>query len=177
MTENSDMYGRLREADEGWRLEFTRRLSHPPEKVWRALTDPAELFAWFPTAVEGQRTAGARLHFAFPGGSLPPFDGEMITFSRPRLLEFRWGDHDVLRFELRPDGDGTLLTFAHTLRELGKAAHDGAGWHECFELLSYRLDAQTPPFEEGLRYAEVHPWYEEHFGPDASRIGPPEYHW
>ena len=177
MTNSSDVYGRLREADEGWRLEFTRRLSHPLEHVWRALTDPDELLAWFPTTVEGQRTTGARLHFAFPSGNLPRFEGEMTTYAPPWLLEFRWGDFDLLRFELRPDGDGTLLTFVHTLRELGKATHDGAGWHECLELLGYRLDGRTPPFEEGLRWAEVLPWYEEHFGPEASRLRPPEHHW
>jgi uncharacterized protein YndB with AHSA1/START domain len=177
MTKRSDVYGRLREVDEGWRLEFTRRLSHPQEKVWRALTDPEELVAWFPTTVEGQRTRGAPLRFAFPSGNMPPLDGEMIAFAPPRLLEFRWGDDDVLRFELRPDGDGTLLAFAHTFVEGGKATHDGAGWHECFELLGYLLDGQTPPFEEGLRWAQVKPWYEEQFGPEASRLGPPEHHW
>lgn len=177
MTDKSDVYGRLQKADGGWRLEFNRRLSHPPEKVWRALTDPEELRAWFPTTVEGQRSEGARLRFAFPSGHVPPLDGEMITFSPPRLLEFRWGGDDVLRFELRPDGDGTLLTFAHTFGELSKATHDGAGWHECFELLAYQLDGQPPGFEEGTRWAEVLPCYQEHFGREASRLGPPEYHW
>ena len=31
-------------------LRFERRLRHPIERVWAALTDPRELAAWFPAA-------------------------------------------------------------------------------------------------------------------------------
>lgn len=101
----------------------------------------------------------------------------MILFAPPQLLELRWGREDILRFELRPDGDGTRLTFTHTFGELGKATHDASGWHECFELLDCKLDGQTAPFEEGTRWAEVLPWYGKRFGPEASRLGPPAHHW
>jgi uncharacterized protein YndB with AHSA1/START domain len=117
-----------------------------------------------------------RLRCAFPDGHVPPFDGEVITFTPPQVLEFSWG-HDVMRFELQPDGDSAILTLVHPLSELGRAAHDGAGWHECFELLGYELDGQTPPFEAGARWTEVLPWYENGFGPEASRLGPPQHHW
>jgi hypothetical protein len=30
MTDKTEPYGRLHEADGGWRLEFERRLAHPP---------------------------------------------------------------------------------------------------------------------------------------------------
>ncbi len=65
MTNSSDVYGRLREADEGWRLEFTRRLSHPLEHVWRALTDPDELLPGSlpPSRVSEQRARGCILPF------------------------------------------------------------------------------------------------------------------
>jgi len=33
-------------------LRFERRLAHPPERVWRALTDPAELAIWLVAAAE-----------------------------------------------------------------------------------------------------------------------------
>ncbi len=35
-------------------VRFSRRLPHPPEKVWRALTEAEHLAAWFPTTVEGE---------------------------------------------------------------------------------------------------------------------------
>ena len=48
-------------------LRFERRLRHAPEKVWKALTDPAELTAWFPQDLEGTFAPGAKLRFVFRG--------------------------------------------------------------------------------------------------------------
>jgi len=102
-------------------LEFTRRLQHPPQKVWRALTEPDHLAAWFPSTIEGNRAAGARLHFGFREMEAAPFDGEMLIFEPPSVMELRWGD-EILRFEVRPDGDGSVLSFRNIFDELGKAA-------------------------------------------------------
>ncbi|MBB5789124.1 uncharacterized protein YndB with AHSA1/START domain [Jiangella mangrovi] len=45
-------------------IRFERRLAHPPAKVWRALTDPAELRGWhFPAVVELDLTPGATVWF------------------------------------------------------------------------------------------------------------------
>ena len=65
-------------------LRYERRLAHPPERVWRALTDDAELAAWFPTTIEGQRQSGAALRFSFRQGEGEPFDGEMLACVRRR---------------------------------------------------------------------------------------------
>ncbi|HKC74762.1 MAG TPA: SRPBCC domain-containing protein [Chloroflexota bacterium] len=54
------MQGQLEHIDGRWQLRFTRKLAHPPEKVWRALTEPAHLAAWFPTDIEGARTSRSR---------------------------------------------------------------------------------------------------------------------
>ena len=40
-------------------IRFVRLVPHPPEKVWRAITDPARLAAWFPAVVELDRPAGS----------------------------------------------------------------------------------------------------------------------
>ena len=53
--------GRLTQAGDRWQLRFERRLAHPPEKVWRALTEPEHLAAWFPSEIHGDREAGATL--------------------------------------------------------------------------------------------------------------------
>ena len=44
-------------------LTFTRRLAHPREKVWRAVTEPEHLAAWYPQEIVGERRAGAPLRF------------------------------------------------------------------------------------------------------------------
>lgn len=76
--------GHLEEVDGRWRLRFTRRLRHSPEKVWRALTEPVQLAAWFPDTIEGDWHPGARLRFA--EGSGYAFDGEVVSVSRPGCL-------------------------------------------------------------------------------------------
>ena len=167
------MHGRLEPIGDRWQLHFTRRLPHPPEKVWRALTEPVHLAAWFPTDIEGERAAGAPLRFVFREGEMPPIDGEVITYDPPSTLELRWGD-ETLRFDLRPDGEGTVLVFVNTFADLGKAARDAAGWHACLDLLGYHVAGQDAPWTPEERWRVVHPWYVEHFGPDAATIGPPD---
>ncbi len=152
-------------------LRYRRRLAHPPEKVWRALTEDVHLEAWFPTTIEGPRYAGAPLHFSFRRGEADPFDGEMLAFEPPTLMEVRWSD-DVLRFELEPEGAGSVLHLIVTFPEHGKAARDGAGWHVCLERLAAECDdgAVTVPPD---RWRAVHPRYVEALGPEASTLGPP----
>src|SRR5215207_6127581 len=103
------MEGTLRRAGERWQLRFIRTLPYPPEKVWRALTEPEHLAAWFPSDIEGDREAGAKLRFVFRNGEGPPGDGEMLAYDPPSRLEFRWED-DLLRFDVRPQGEGCVLT-------------------------------------------------------------------
>jgi uncharacterized protein YndB with AHSA1/START domain len=165
--------GQLRQSGDRWQLRFTRRLSHPPEKVWRALTEPEHLAAWFPTDIEGERAPAAPLRFVFRDGEGPTIDGEMLAYDPPRLLELRWGDDETLRFELRPDDGGTQLTFANTFAELGKAARDAAGWHARLDVLAYHLDGQPQPWTPAERWSQVHEKYVAEFGLEAATIGPP----
>src|SRR5215211_7251136 len=58
------MSGTLETVDGRPALRFERRLAHPVERVWRAVTDPDEMPAWFPSGVVGERAVGAELVFA-----------------------------------------------------------------------------------------------------------------
>jgi uncharacterized protein YndB with AHSA1/START domain len=165
--------GQLERLGDRWQLRFTRRLSHPPEKVWRALSEPEHLAAWFPTDIEGERRSGAPLRFVFREGEGPTLEGRMIEYDPPSVLELRWGDDETLRFELEPDGEGSLLTFVNTFDELGRAARDAAGWHARLDLLAYHLDGEPPPWTPGARWQQVHESYVERLRPEASTIGPP----
>jgi uncharacterized protein YndB with AHSA1/START domain len=165
--------GQLQEHEGRWQLRFTRRLAHPPERVWRALTERDELAVWFPSAIEGERRVGAPLRFVFAHAGVDPIDGEMLAYDPPSLLEFTWGG-DTLRFELAPDDGGTVLTLVDTFDELGKAARDAAGWHECLDRLVFQLGDDEPPWSPGERWQQVHGGYVERLGPEASTIGPPE---
>ena len=96
-------------------LRFTRALPHAPEKVWRAITEPEHRKNWFPDTVEGEFVAGAQLRFVSEYAEGGSFDGEVLQCDRPKLLEIRWGT-DTLRFELQPDGTGTVLTLDRHVR-------------------------------------------------------------
>ncbi|HUB40465.1 MAG TPA: SRPBCC family protein [Streptosporangiaceae bacterium] len=165
-------FGVLERGDTEVTLRFVRRLPHPPEKVWRALTEPAHLAAWFPTTIEGELAAGSRLRFSFMQAQVPSFDGTMLAFDPPALMELIWGD-ERLRFELTPDGAGTLLTFTASFAEVDRAARDGAGWHVCLDLLGHDLGDAVAPWNQGDRWRAVHAEYVARFGPEAATVGPP----
>ncbi len=97
----------------------------------------------------------------------------MVTCDPPKTLEFFWGK-DLLRIELEPTADGTVLTLTDTLEELGKAARDAAGWHYCLDRLDFVL-AGTPRDGDDS-WKALNDMYIERFGPAASAIGPPEGH-
>lgn len=165
------MNGELEQAGDRWRLRFTRRLAHPAEKVWRAITEPEHLAAWFPQRVVGEWSVGAPLRFESTQG--PGFDGEVLACDSPSLLEFRWGT-DTIRLEISPAPDGCTLTLIDTIDELGKAARDGAGWHACLDLLEADLEGARPDWDSTTRWREVHAGYVARFGAAAATIGPPE---
>jgi uncharacterized protein YndB with AHSA1/START domain len=167
-------YGTLERLPDGRSvLRYRRRLAHPQQKVWRALIDDAHLAEWFPTTIEGERVAGAPLHYSFRENEAAPFDGEMLAFDAPDLMELRWAD-DVLRFELSADGSGCVLDLTVTFPDYAKSARDAAGWHVCLEQLNYVASDAVLPWKPTDRWRVVHRSYVERFGPAASAIGPPE---
>jgi uncharacterized protein YndB with AHSA1/START domain len=165
-----DKYGVVEPAGDRWRLRFTRRLKHAPDKVWRALTEPEHLQAWFPQKIVGEWAVGATLKFVSDNGD---FEGKVLAYEPQSVLEFLWGT-DTIRFEVAPDGDGSRLTVLDTFAELGKAARDAAGWHACLDLLEHELDGTKPAWTVGDRWPTIHKRYVEQLGPEASTIGPPE---
>jgi uncharacterized protein YndB with AHSA1/START domain len=170
----NDPYGQLEQVGDRWRLRFTRRLPHPPEKVWRALSEPDHLAAWFPTTVEGDRVEGAKLKFGFPFPGAEPIDGEMLAYRPYTLMELRWGE-DNLCFELASSGAATVLTLTVTFLEEGRGARDAAGWHVCLDSLAADL-ADREPDTSGAAWRPVHADYVRLLGPGASTIGPPDWH-
>jgi len=173
-------YAELIDPDGRPTLVFRRQLRHTPAKVWRALTDDADLAAWFPTTIEGERATGAALRFEFRAedeyaAGLPGFGGTMIACDEPHHLELTWGEH-VLRFDLEagPHDGGSTLTLTVRLEELGVAARDAAGWHVSLDNLANRLDGVASVAPDAWK--PVNADYNDRFGPAASAIGPPEGH-
>ncbi|MBD3005617.1 SRPBCC family protein [Streptomyces sp. 5-10] len=141
-------------------LRLERRLAHPPEKVWRALTEPAQLVHWFPSEVQVELAVGGRMGFVFPGREAPDMDGVVTELDPPHVFAFTWGE-DELRWELRPEGEGCVLTLTHTFGDRFGAASFASGWHACITGLAALLGDEEVVHDD---IAELHESYVEAFG-------------
>jgi len=124
---------------EKWTLVLVRELRHSPEKVWQALTDPAQLREWAPfDADKNMGAAGTTVKLTTVGAPSPRITETRVTRAdAPRLLEYNWGGQEI-RWELEALGGGTRLTLWHNIdrRFISMGA---AGWHICFDVLDRHL--------------------------------------
>jgi hypothetical protein len=127
----------VRKEGEKWTLILVRELRHAPEKVWLALTDPAQIGEWAPFEVNGSLAkVGATVNFTWAGTGR----AQLTTVKRadaPQVLEY--GD---IRWELEAFGGGTRLTLWHNI-DRHYITWGAAGWHICFDVLD-RLLSGTP---------------------------------
>ena len=96
--------------------------THPPERVWRVLTDPAIVATWLMEPEGFEPRAGCR--FRFRTKPAPGFDGvihcEVIEANPPRRLSYSWAssknlEHPTLvSWTLEAASDGTRLLFEHS---------------------------------------------------------------
>lgn len=133
--------GSWRRLDNGWELRFERRLRHSPERVWRLLTTPEGLAGWLAEAVIEPREGGRMdLHFTHPPSEQfcdPDMfrqSNRVVTWSPFDLFEHTFDGTTLVRWELRPDGDGTHLTLIHRLPASEQQLHQTlSGWHHHME--------------------------------------------
>lgn len=142
------MHGTVVRTPEGrFALTFERHLPHAPARVWQAITDPAQLAAWFPAKVDIVPIADTMLRFDPTARQtelfgLTPEDatfGKVLRAEPERLLEFTW-DRDLIRWELTPDEvHGTTLRFTHEIDDATALPPLAAGWHAGLEVLEAQL--------------------------------------
>src|SRR5438552_5179881 len=133
----------VRKDGEKWTLILVRELRHSPEKVWQALTDPAQLREWAPFDADGSLgTVGTTVKLTTVGApALHVTETKVTRADPPKRLEYNWGDFDM-RWELEALGGGTRLTLWTNIdrRFISMGA---AGWHIAFDVLDQLLSG-TP---------------------------------
>jgi uncharacterized protein YndB with AHSA1/START domain len=121
-------------------IERKLELKADPERVWRALTDPVELCAWFPDAIDVEARPGAEGWMTW--NEYGRYAVRFETVDPPRQLSWRWareaeqgiddGQSTLVEWRLTPRADGgTTLE----VRESGFVAEDHRrgneeGWTE-----------------------------------------------
>jgi uncharacterized protein YndB with AHSA1/START domain len=145
-------------------ISRTIDIAAPPERVWRALTDAADLGTWFQVRIEGDIAAGREVWMTStqPGHNGVRFLVRFVELSPPRRLVWEWHPGEVdaavdysreprttVTFTLEPAGTGTRLTVdetgfdAITLARRAKVYKDNEqGWAEV--LLWLQQHAQGP---------------------------------
>lgn len=127
---------------EKWTLVIVRELRHPPEKVWQALTDPAELREWAPFDADRSLAVVGPVKLSTVGTPTPQVSETQVTRAdAPFLLQYQWGGNEM-RWQLEPLGDGTRLTLWHNI-DRGFISMGAAGWHICLDVLD-RFIASEP---------------------------------
>jgi uncharacterized protein YndB with AHSA1/START domain len=91
---------------------------HPPERVWRALTDRSILSEWF-MQTDLEPHEGRRFRLLPEGllGLAGPLEGELVELAAPRRMVMLWrGEqlHSRVTWELVPLPDGCRLRMSHT---------------------------------------------------------------
>jgi len=101
-------------------ISFEFDLRHSPEKVWRALTDPALLAEWLLPVLDLELEPGAA--FTFKTQPYPGWDGivncRALEIEPHRKLSYTWvvGDmlDTVVTFTLTPTASGTRLSLVQS---------------------------------------------------------------
>jgi hypothetical protein len=121
------------ESNDKWTLILVRELRHSPEKVWQALTDPAQVREWAPFVVDGNLgTVGATVNLTWVGKPTP-LETRVTRADAPMVLEY--GD---IRWELETLGSGTRLTLWHNI-DRRFISWGAAGWHIALDVLDRLL--------------------------------------
>jgi uncharacterized protein YndB with AHSA1/START domain len=132
----------VRKDGKKWTLILVRELSHSPEKVWQALTDPAHLRAWAPFDADGSLgVVGTTVKLTTVGAPTPQVSETTVTRAdAPKVLEYKWGSFNM-RWALEALRGGTRLTLWTNIdrRFISMGA---AGWHICFDVLERLLAGQ-----------------------------------
>jgi uncharacterized protein YndB with AHSA1/START domain len=151
-------------------LRYERRLSHPREVVWKAITDPKELVGWLNTKAVIEGHNGGTIDFV---NAISGFHttGRILVWDPLRIFEHEWhispnpslpnGEPEsVIRWELKQDSysNNSFLTLTHSRLTRSTSSRFAPGWHAYLDRLEASLNNEVLP-DWMQRFAEVKELY------------------
>ncbi len=98
-------------------MRLTRYYRASPDEVWAALTDASSIGRWLAPVLDLDLAPGGGLELKLDSGAR--LLARVRAVEAERLLELDWAppgeEPSVVRFELTPDGEGTVLALDHRL--------------------------------------------------------------
>jgi len=133
-------------------LALKRRFKAAPAQLFQAWTQPEKMIRWWgayddckPPIAETDLKVGGRFRVQFwtPNGEHHSVSGLYREVVPDRKLVFSWAWQSTperesqVTVDLKPDGDGTILTLTHEQFFSDKARDDHAvGWNQAFDKLA-----------------------------------------
>src|SRR5438128_11521957 len=103
-------------------ITFERSIRHPIRVVWEALTESEHLARWYMTRARLDARAGGSIDYR-SGPAQYHVTGKVLVWQPPRIFGSERelaprraapkGEKSIVRWELTPDGDGTILRITH----------------------------------------------------------------
>jgi uncharacterized protein YndB with AHSA1/START domain len=149
--------GQVKIEGEHATLTFERHLPHPPEAIWKAITDPGELSKWYMDAkIDGRM--GGRIEFSSGEGKVT---GTVLVWDPPYVFEHEWivdrskypkAEFGVIRWELLREEDGTILKLIHRGLPRQTVRNFAPGVHALLDRLeTYLVEGSLPDWRKQLQ--------------------------
>ncbi len=149
-------------------IAFTRQTKHTPARLWRAITDPAEVSRWMahPARIDLRRGGEYHVDFSRTGGI--DIDGVIVAVDPPlsgsdpcvkrgalepqHLLRYAWGT-GVVEWAIEAVGKDSRYTLTLAGLEPGAIPADAfaAGWHCQLADLERYLETGAPSSDGDAR--------------------------
>jgi uncharacterized protein YndB with AHSA1/START domain len=154
-------------------LAFERRFRHPIHAVWEAITDPEHLAQWYMTKAQIDARVGGSVDFVAMFAPVHA-TGKILTWDPPRVFEHEWnvgpnkdiptpGERSIIRWELTPEGDVTILRFTHRRLTRQTATIFAGGMVAFLDRLENQLDG-VPLIDWNARVEKIRSHHPE-WGP------------
>jgi uncharacterized protein YndB with AHSA1/START domain len=140
--------GKVSKLADGFQVIFERKLQHPAQKVWEAITNSEMLKYWF-TDIEMDFRPGGKITFLFRDDERSASYGEIVSIDPPHLFEYTW-EGELASWQIIPeDAHSCMLKLTYSKLPDVYAINAPTGFHSLLDRLENTLDGDRTIFPFG----------------------------